>query len=737
MTAAVMCMNGAPAAALAEESGESAMGRYLETEVVLPEDCYIRDVAGLADGRIRIIGESEASGMTMWDSSDGGANWEQMASLPEEYADVYFANIALDGEGGGAGITMESGSSGAEGSMADYEFNLVSFDAEGNAQKAPLPGGVSFLEFASNGELLNFDIGGGVSVLDRETGETVRTVTDLQADAMGCCGNEVLLLTESEAQRFDLGSGEPLERDEALNEALFAGGSDYGIRTTAGFPIAFAQDEDGRLYYCTNQGIFSHVTGGSVVEQIVDGTLNALSSPEVYFVGMIFQNQSFYVLYVDGSAETGLLKYEYSPDISSVPEREMTIYSLEDNDAVRQAAVQFQKMYPDTYVTYRAGMSGEDGVTAADALRTLNTDILAGNGPDILVLDDMSVKTYAEKGLLEDLSEIVSGIQESDGVFENIANAFEEEGTLPAVPARFSLEAAAGDPEAIAGIGGLSSLEELAGETDALSTFNMAFLPEFLYPVCAGSWKNADNTIDQEKLEEFVSGVKAIMERYRETASEESLDALQSYAEGEFDLFQVGGQFDGVGMGINELYTGKTKAVFGALGDYLYSYTGLMSVNHENGNCGMVPLSMMQSDVFLPSCILGVLTTAKEKDRAYEFVQFMLSAEGQGKSTVGLPVNRSAFDTLLSEDQFGEEGGYSLSVSDGENFTRLDYTWPTEEEQAMLKDMAEQASICADTEIVQRETVLEETYRCLNGEISSEEAVNSIIQKINLYLAEG
>ena len=58
---------------------------------------------------------------------------------------------------------------------------------------------------------------------------------------------------------------------------------------------------------------------------------------------------------------------------------------------LRQAISVYQKQNPDVYVDLEIGMSGEDSVTASDALRTLNTDIMAGKGPDILILDGMPV----------------------------------------------------------------------------------------------------------------------------------------------------------------------------------------------------------------------------------------------------------------------------------------------------------------------------------------------------------
>ena len=51
--------------------------------------------------------------------------------------------------------------------------------------------------------------------------------------------------------------------------------------------------------------------------------------------------------------------------------------------------------------------------TESDALKTLNTEIAAGNGPDVILLDGLPVESYIEKGLLEDISDVISRIYKS------------------------------------------------------------------------------------------------------------------------------------------------------------------------------------------------------------------------------------------------------------------------------------------------------------------------------------
>lgn len=47
---------------------------------------------------------------------------------------------------------------------------------------------------------------------------------------------------------------------------------------------------------------------------------------------------------------------------------------------MRQAVNIFRQEYADIYVNLEIGMTDDNGVTLEDALKTLSTDILAGNG---------------------------------------------------------------------------------------------------------------------------------------------------------------------------------------------------------------------------------------------------------------------------------------------------------------------------------------------------------------------
>ena len=779
--AAGLCCGAIPAIANEADDGAAAMGRYLETEVELPQSeagWSIRGVARTDQGTLRMLAENmDDDGMygsiSILDSSDGGENWNLTAKFPEEDREIYFDKMALrpDGSGVAAGMVFseENGgleigdqdtytSSSAEGiqvfsdgegessddavmmvnSNFGVEYCCVFFDADGNTMhRFPLKEGVSQLCFTEDGEVLARTYGGGIYSIDQETGEMTEKFMGSGAWQIAVCQDRLLVLTSSEVRWYDISTQEPLGRDESMENVLFATGKNYDDTSSEGQSIVFTQDEEGRLYFCTNGGIYSHSLDGSVVEQVVDGTMTSLSDPELSLLEMAVVEGSFYVTY-QNETDGKLLKYTYDPNIASTPQKEITVYSLKEDKGLRQAIVTYQKLHPDTYVNYEVGLTGADGVTVSDALRTLNTDILAGNGPDVLVLDGMSVSTYAGKGLLQDLSPVLDEVRENDGLLDNIAETWKNEDGIMAVPIRFGLTLASGKAEVLNRLENIASLVELSKEEGALDYEEILQLPEILYYLCSNEWKNEDGTINQEKLEDYVQAVKQITDNFMENASDQTLKMLEDFKEeGITDSYS--GELDGMNM---EFLLGKSKMNFGVLLDSM-NYCGLISANKKMGESTVKLFGDDHTGVYLPICTVGILDTVREPEEAREFVKYLLSKEGElAANYSGFPVNRAALDKKLAHMDVGDDAGMEVAgeftgyyMDTGESVS-LSYTWPEEEEQQWLKNAAESLTAFADTEQIPRQVVLEETRRCVNGEISTQEAVNSIMQKLNLYLAE-
>ncbi len=86
---------------------------------------------------------------------------------------------------------------------------------------------------------------------------------------------------------------------------------------------------------------------------------------------------------------------------------------------------------------------------ASAGLSKLNTEILAGNMPDLLDLsDEIPLRRYASRGLLEDLWPFIDSDPElgREGVMERPLEAAEVDGKLYQIFPRFAIETAAGAP---------------------------------------------------------------------------------------------------------------------------------------------------------------------------------------------------------------------------------------------------------------------------------------------------
>lgn len=122
-----------------------------------------------------------------------------------------------------------------------------------------------------------------------------------------------------------------------------------------------------------------------------------------------------------------LLEWGAPKEEKDAPKEKLRIYSLKGR-TIRQAATLFQEKHPELEVTYEIGYTGENGVTLPDAIRTLNTELMAGEGPDILILDGLPADSYVDKGILEDLTDLVEPDKEK--YFYNMISAYNGGGSI-------------------------------------------------------------------------------------------------------------------------------------------------------------------------------------------------------------------------------------------------------------------------------------------------------------------
>ena len=120
---------------------------------------------------------------------------------------------------------------------------------------------------------------------------------------------------------------------------MFRNGASYHLLTSTGYPIVITADEEGRIYYCTDKGFLPIWRTARRWSRWWTG-INTLSEPNRLFQNLAVADQTFYLLCLTGSGQTELLQYGFDPDVPSTPERELTVYSLEKDEGLRQVISQ-------------------------------------------------------------------------------------------------------------------------------------------------------------------------------------------------------------------------------------------------------------------------------------------------------------------------------------------------------------------------------------------------------------
>lgn len=737
-----------------------AMGRYLEEDIPVPEDCgSIECMEILDDGTMAICYYSTDGEMLYTDSKDEGATWETGTSL--------YDLMNLDSETYSCSFPKISKEGGIFANVSEYidketyetgntQFYYVTPKREvkkldiGDLADSYVIG----CEFTSRNTVILQIIGNGLAEVSLEDGSIVAQYEKGSSmNTFTVMGNRLIVINSDYIHYYDIETGKPIDEPTALTEQISSNEKNLQMTGVGSASLVFTQgDEEDSLFYIDSNGMYRYAFGGSVVEQIIDGSLNSISSPDIQFVDLVRNSEGRFYLtakdYSNGTSNTGrILKYEYSKDTPSVPDTELKIYSLKDDTMMRQVAAVFQKKYPDIYLSLETGVSGDDAITTTDALKNLNTEIMAGKGPDIIILDGIPEDTYVEKGILMDISDILNKIDESEGFLSNIKDAYtEEDGSIYRMPVKFGIPMIQGKKEDIDTITDLKTFADaVEAHQEEYSAWHMPNdvmgsaeqLLKSLSDVCASAWTKEDGTLDEAAISEYLEQANRMYQaaqkatRELEEATGEALD-FSYYSE-------VGKSMFGVSTDALGLLGGYS--IFGLGG--LYSADNLASVNtveREDTSLASRLWNGQAQNIFIPMEVIGISAKSREPEAAEKFLQFLFSEEGEavGKES-GFPVNKAAFEGNTCWDLGGVDGVISTtstynSETGVENY--LEIRVPTEEAIRNIKEIAPTLTTPAASNEIILNAVSGNGARYLKGECSLEEASNAIIKEVNLYLAE-
>ena len=489
--------------------------------------------------------------------------------------------------------------------------------------------------------------------------------------------------------------------------------------------LVVGEDED--LYLVGNSGIKHLTKGGSVWELIVDGNNAFFKMPSYTCTYAKAINKEIYTLFkrVDGGAQ--FKKYFYSKDTPTTASRELIAYTLKENNSLNQIITQYQGSNPEVKITVQIGLERGSSLTEEDAIKALNTEILAGKGPDLILLDGLDIETYIEKGMLTDMSNWLKTTEEPKMYLENIVQAYETQEKIYAVPMRFTLPMLWGNKAIIDQVENLEDLATYQREHPDEKVLPDKAADELInrfYIACRPDWFDSQGKLQEESMISFLESVKALANQGKyleymkmQTSRKFKLLGLDMETMLDFAYSFIEIQF-GEPAGIKDLLAGA-------------------AANKQRGDGSLAPLQRQSKEVFEPRTILSINAASKNQEIAKDIIEMALSEDIQDTDIEdGFPINKVSFEKWLKGKTFNKNTSFGVfDVNEGKQY-KLQIGWKDEYDLAQYYEYCKSAKIPVVIDEKLLKIILEESAGYFDGDLTVQEAVTNIKQKTEFYLAE-
>lgn len=426
----------------------------------------------------------------------------------------------------------------------------------------------------------------------------------------------------------------------------------------------------------------------------------------------------------------------------SLPQKtHLSLATLNTSFSLQNAVLKFNRA-SDSYhidVTDYYNLSGGTG-GYEDAITKLNTEIMAGNLPDILTLSDLPYRRFAEKGILEDLYPYIDADKDlnRDDFIENVLKAYEVDGKLYAAVASFGISTLEGASSVVGDTPGWTYDDyyaALATMPEGCEGLDFGVTQDNILSVCMA--------IDLENYVDWSTGkcnfdspdFKALLEFAKQFASEDELENYETSEEDSAQARIAQGKQMLQTVSVGMFYEDGSRNVFG--GDSTY-----IGFPNAAGDCGSI---LMGYDIY------GITSACADKDGAWQFLSMILSEDYQ-LNMDSFPVNKAAFDTLLEEAQEikyerDANGNYKLdengerirevigAYTDGTNTYDI-YSGISKEYAEDIKALVASTTKVPDFDQSVIDIVTEEAQAYFAGQKSVDEVAKLIQSKANIYVNE-
>lgn len=473
-------------------------------------------------------------------------------------------------------------------------------------------------------------------------------------------------------------------------------------------------DTAGNLIVANADGLHRKAKDAGQFEDLLDGSYMSFGLSDSWCRGMTSDmsdgtNEVYYALFQNDQGQK-LYQYAYNPELPLKPEKELTVYTLYDQATINQAATLFGKKHPDTMVSVHVACADTDDKEAETQRNRLMTSLAAGDGEDVIVLSGLDDNALAKKGVLMDLSDIVTPMEENGELLQAIVDGEKAaDGKQQILPVRFALPLLLSKEKRASEMTDLAALAKAAEQTDGslLGTFTgedlvETFAPYFMPDIIK------DKQLDTEKL-------RTVLQELQTIAAHS--DLIEKYKKGE----RASNEWN---------LPSAMQAVLCQISGFNDAMFDLAIINLVKGDYTSF------ENAYIPTVEIGVNANTKQADLAKEFAAFVMSREVQdGDFYDGFPVNKESLHMQVSLDRSDYAAYTTIEGADGQEIG-LDI------EPIKAADADKLEAICdsLSKKTVKDAKVLEELEKAvpayLLGRQSLDDTISKIQDGVKIYLAE-
>lgn len=620
-----------------------------------------------------------------------------------------------------------SGQSGEERTVWDSKNNGKDWILAGDSEQLPeLKNQNAFYKYSSDGKFYVVE------------DQTIRLYEDTQPSTINIvegesyldsalCRQDFYLLVEDETgtkqiRKYDLSEQiwENMENEELVQALKKTTG--YGCLAADPLAEMLYTEGEGIVKYCVEKDETTHAINGEVLNSCID----TINEP---ITGLAVQGENIVVCTAGKSGSESNL-YFLQKEQTKKTEKDKTgtgkntvlkIYSLKENSMIRSSLAFFRREHTDISINYTVGYTGEDGFSVSDAIRKLNTEIMADEGPDIIVLDNLPVEEYISKGVLEPVTDIVN--EKKDEIFFNMIEGYNKESEIFCVPTTFRIPVIIGNSEVVSAESSKAVIDQMEQQESPVLT-RQDFPYAAMYMFVTSDMVEKDG-MNEEKLTAYYNDLLRLKEMGNVT---DKIVGESDYSMNQtVDIFPYG-ESDVP----SDIYFGEAKAGVGQIA-YADSYIKLNSARKQ-ADIQFDYLNKSGGNYYIPTEVLGINSRSSYKDAAKEFLSLYLTEEVQNTNTMGFSINRNSMRNSAAVTDSPQY--YSTIYKNLEDTSGLDlYTLSTDEFNELLQ-FVELADTPVRVDAVVTENVMEQADKILYEGLDVQTAVKTVCDKINLYLKE-